>query len=85
MIRIGLKKMEIATRTPSQRAMKPRLEAINEELSPEDHDKVVAINTETGDFVLGVDYGDAYRKFRERFPNAGHHICRVDGSPALRM
>jgi hypothetical protein len=78
-------RMEIATRTPSQRAVKPLLEAIHEQLFPEDCDSVVAINTETGEFVLGADYGDAYRKFQERFPNAGRHICRVDGSPALHM
>lgn len=85
MIRVGAKKLEIETITPSQRAMKPLLETIQQQLLPEDYDSVLAINTETGEFVLGADYGDAYRKFRERFPNAGRYICRVDGSPALRV
>lgn len=83
--RQSIKKLAIEARTPSQRAVKPMLEAIQRKLSPEDFDSVIAINTETGDFVLGADYGEAYRAFRERFPNAGRHICRIDGSPAIRI
>lgn len=86
MNRVNGKKLRIVeSQTPTQRRMRPFLEAIQEQLSPEEYESVLAINTETGEFVLGEDWVDAYRKFRERFPNAGQYICRADGSASIRM
>jgi hypothetical protein len=77
-------RMEIEQETPAQREMKPMLEKIHQQIGPEDADSIVAINTDTGEFVLGADYGAAYRAFRDKFGNAGRYICRVDGSPAIQ-
>ena len=40
---------------------------------------------ETGEYVLGEDFGAATRAFRKRWPEGGFYSCRVDGSPAIRM
>jgi len=71
--------------TDSQKSMSSMLARIQRQLSPEHADCVVAINTETGAFVLGADYGEAFRAFRAEFGNAGRYICRVDGSPAIQV
>ena len=77
-------RIDIEQETPCQREMRPMLAKIHEQLAPEDADSIVAINTDTGEFVLGSDYGVAYRAFREKFGDAGRYICRVDGSPAIQ-
>ena len=48
-------------------------------------DRVVAVDRETGNFALGNDYGEAFREFRKKYPDAWPYISKVDGSPALRM
>ena len=78
-------KVGLEQETDSQKAMAPMLKKIQRRLKPEDADAVLAINTETGEFVLGVDYGDAYRAFRAKFGNVAHYACRVDGSPAIQV
>lgn len=72
-------------RTPSQIAMWPLIEKVQALLGPECTDKVMAINRDTGEYVLGDDWGEAYRAYRDRFAHPYPYIVRVDGSPALRM
>lgn len=78
-------KIGIEQETDSQKSMAPMLKAIQRRLGPEHADAVVAINTETAEFVLGADYGEAFRAFRAKFGNVGHYICRLDGSPAIQV
>jgi len=61
------------------------LDKIQEELMPDKAEMIVAINMETGEYVLGRDAGDASRAFRTKWPKSGFYMCRVDGRPAVRM
>lgn len=71
--------------TAYERLINSYLAKIQKELEPEQAKMVVAINTQTGEYVLGHDSGEASAAFRRRWPNRGSHICRVDGSPSGRM
>ncbi len=71
--------------TRTQLLVQPFLEKIQEEIGPDKDHLVVGINTDTGEYVLGGNYGEVYRAFRKRFPDAPSYVCCVDGSPAIRM
>ena len=71
--------------TRSQLSAQPHLERIQKLIGPDKDHLIVGINMDTGEYVLGGNYGEAYRAFRKRFPDAARYICRVDGSPAIRM
>jgi hypothetical protein len=70
---------------PCQRAMEPTLEKVRSQISPDDFERVVAVDRETGNFVIGDSFGQAFREFRKKYPDAWPYISKVDGSPALRM
>jgi hypothetical protein len=70
---------------PCQIAMEPILEKVRLQISPEDFERVVAVDRETGNFVIEDDYGQAFWAFRKKYPDAWPYISKVDGSPALRM
>lgn len=72
-------------RTDFDRLVDSFLEKIQEELLPEKAEMIVAINTETGEYVLGRDAGEASRAFGAKWPKSGFYMCRVDGRPAIRM
>lgn len=72
-------------RTDFERLVDSHLEKIQEELMPDKAKKVVAINMETGEYVLGEDSGEAFKAFMKRWPNGGYYMCRVDGTPSGRM
>ena len=72
-------------RTASERMVDTYLEKIQKELPPEQGKMVVAINTETGEYVLGQDSGKAVAAFHSRWPKSGYFMCRVDGTPSARM
>lgn len=61
------------------------LKCVQNELMPERARDIVAINTETGEYVVGKDFGEACDGFRERWPHGPLYVCQVDGGPALRM
>ena len=46
---------------------------------------VVAINLQTGDYVLGKTYGEAVDGFRSLYPDSGRFVCRVNGTAAVRV
>jgi hypothetical protein len=73
------------TRTAFERLIDGYLERIQDELMPEKAKMVVAINTGTGEYVLGNDSGEAAVAFRKRWPKSGYFMCRVDGTPSGRM
>lgn len=72
-------------RTPFERQVDTYLMKIQEELMPEKAKMVVAINMDTGEYVLGEDSGKAWHSFRKRWPGKGFYMCRVDGTPSTRM
>lgn len=72
-------------RTDSERLVDGYLVKIQEELPPEQAKMVVAINLETGAYVLGRDSGEAAAAFHKRWPRSGYFMCRVDGTPSARM
>ena len=72
-------------RTAYERLIDGYLEKIQGKLMPEKAKMVVAINTETGEYVLGMDSGEAATAFHKRWPKGGYFMCRVDGTPSGRM
>ena len=63
----------------AERLYETRLKAL---LEPQEAGKVVAIEVESGGYVLGEDEMDAIRKALERFPGKVFHFIRV-GSPVM--
>lgn len=72
-------------RTAYEKLIDGFLHRIQDEVSSDDAKLVVAINTTTGDYVLGADSREALVAFRKRWPDSGYYMCRVDGSPSGRM
>ena len=72
-------------RTDFERLIDGHLEKIQEELMPDKAKMVVAINMGTGEYVLGEDSRAAYEAFHKRWPDGGYYMCRVDGTPSMRM
>lgn len=58
---------------------------VQKELMPERAQEIVAINTETGEFTLGLTFHEACESFRARWPHGPLYVCRVDGGPGMRM
>lgn len=72
-------------RTDFDRLVDRHLLKIQEDLMPEKAEMVVAINLDTGEYVLGSDTAQARAGYLERWPEGGYYICRVDGSPAMQV
>jgi len=84
-----MKRVEII-RLPRRRPAPPKKEAeylkrIQKELLPEHADEFVAINMETGEYVIGKSNADATRAFWRRWPDTFMYVCRVDGGPATKF
>jgi hypothetical protein len=63
----------------SERIYQTKLKAL---LEPQENGKVVAIEVESGEYILGVDELDAALKALEQFPGKIFHFIRV-GSPVM--
>src|SRR5262249_42965347 len=61
------------------------LTAIQEELMPEHADEFLAINMETGEYVLAADAHQADAKAGKRWPDVLIFGCRVDGGPVAKF
>ena len=61
------------------------LAKIQKELMPEHADEILAINMETGEYVLGADTEEAADKFEKRWPDVLMFKCRVDGGPVAKF
>jgi hypothetical protein len=61
------------------------LERIQHKLMPDHADEIVAINTDTGEYVLGYDVHQAFAAFRSRWPDSAMYLCKVDGGPAVKF
>jgi hypothetical protein len=62
-----------------------RLKEIQPLLSPEKADHIVAIEPESGGFVVGRDWVEADEKFRRRFLGKVALVIRADGGPVMRL
>ncbi len=79
------RKRPIVPRAELNRRADEFLRKIQQELMPAQANKVVAINLETGDYVLADDVDAAADAFWARWPDVLMHRCRVDGGPVFRF
>jgi len=84
MARLKLKTPRLA-RTEFTRRAEEYLKDIQKKLMPEHARDVVAINMETGEYVVGRTSGEVFEASSERWPNAFTYICRVDGGPSTKF
>jgi hypothetical protein len=61
------------------------LAAIQQDLMPEHADEFIAINMETGEYVLAADAHRAMEQFWRRWPDVLAYWCRVDGGPTVKF
>jgi hypothetical protein len=61
------------------------LAAIQKDLMPEHADEFLAINMETGEYVLAADFDQAAAEFEKRWPDVLIFGCRVDGGPVVKF
>ena len=61
------------------------LARIQPELLPEHAEKIVQINVEAEDYVVGATSRDATREFRKRWPGKVAYEVRADGGPVLKF
>ena len=75
--------------TGSKREFEKRADQILAELQktllPEHASEVIAINVDTGEYVLAQDSGEASKEFRKRWPGTLSYIVRVDGGPVVKF
>lgn len=61
------------------------LQGIQKTLSPEDASKILAINVDTGEYVLAASHDEAWDEFLRRWPNHLAYVVRVDGGPVVKF
>ena len=61
------------------------LSRIQGDLLPKQAQRIVQINVDTGDYVVGDTSKDATREFRKRWPHAIAYEVRADGGPVMRV
>ncbi len=84
MQRILLKRPRLSRAELNRRADE-YLKRIQQELMPEHASEYIAINLETGEYVLGATPHEVFEDFLERWPNHLMFRCRVDGGPAVKF
>lgn len=62
-----------------------RLKEIQPELLPEKAHFIVAIEPESGGYVVAKTRDEAVREFRQRFPGKLLFLIRADGGPTMRL
>ena len=60
------------------------LRELQESLLPEHANDIVAIDVDSGGYVLAQTRDEATRKFREKFPGQLFYRSRVDGGPVIK-
>lgn len=68
-----------------ERRSKQILEEIQRTLMPEHASELVAINVETGEYVLGNAVNKVTTAFRRRWPRQIFYLIRVDGGPVFKF
>lgn len=54
-------------------------------LLPDHASEIIAINVDTGEYLLAADTDEAWKKFRKRWPGKLTYMCRVDGGPVFKF
>ena len=67
------------------RRAKEILQVLQKTLLPEHATEIVAINVETGEYVLGRTVSEALTAFRTRWPNQLAYFIRAEGGPAAKF
>jgi hypothetical protein len=84
-----MKKRLILPRMPPRREFQQRARQILQELQktlmPDHAPEIIAINVETGEYVLGRAMHEAITAFRARWPDQISYLVRVDGGPVTRF
>ncbi|MDT7898784.1 MAG: hypothetical protein RRB24_12275 [Armatimonadota bacterium] len=62
-----------------------RLKEIQPLLLPDKADHIVAIEPESGGYVVAKTRDEAYRQFHRRFPGKVALVIRADGGPVMRL
>jgi hypothetical protein len=74
---------------PSRREFERRAAALREELQealmPEHASELIAINVETGEYLLAPTRREAWQGYRKRWPGTLGYVCRVDGGPVVKF
>ncbi|MCX7966857.1 MAG: hypothetical protein N3B10_00035 [Armatimonadetes bacterium] len=83
-------KSEVAVNLPIdwnefERKALERLKEIQSELLPEKAHFIVAIEPESGGYVVAETFAEAVEKFRSRFPDKLYFMVRADGGPVMRL
>jgi hypothetical protein len=80
---------QVFTPTGSMRGFAKQAKEILAELQktllPEHASKVIAINVNTGDYLLANTRHEAWQEFRKRWPGTLGYVCRVDGGPVVKF
>ncbi|MDT7893451.1 MAG: hypothetical protein RRA51_03935 [Armatimonadota bacterium] len=62
-----------------------RLKEIQPLLLPEKANYIVAIEPESGGYVVAKTVAEATEEFRRRFPDKLYFMVRADGGPVMRL
>jgi hypothetical protein len=62
-----------------------RLKEIQPLLLPEKANYIVAIEPESGGYVVAKTVAEAAEEFRRRFPDKLYFMVRADGGPVMRL
>ncbi len=81
---------EIAVKLPIdwnefERKALERLKEIQPQLLPEKAHYIVAIEPESGGYVVAENFAEAAEEFHRRFPGKLYFMVRVDGKPVMRL
>lgn len=73
----------------SMRQFERRASELRDELQkalmPQHASEVIAINVDTGEYLLAHSSGEAWQAFRKRWPGTLGYVCRVNGEPAVKF
>jgi hypothetical protein len=61
------------------------LQELQKTLLPEHAAEILAINVETGEYVLAATLDEASDTFHERWPDQLASVIRVDGGPVVKF
>jgi hypothetical protein len=80
---------KVYTATGSMRDFAKRAKQILAELQktllPEHASDVIAINVDTGEYILAQSSHEAWQAFRKRWPGTLGFVIRVDGGPVVKF
>jgi hypothetical protein len=82
--KVQLKKPQLP-RADFNRRADAFLKKIQEKLMPEHADELIAINMETGEYVLSKAREEVISAFLARWPDTLMFLCRVDGGPSTKF